>query len=104
MEVYCCTDIFFLFLSDYEPIPSSGMGGNSAPQVVLCISGAVLLCIHRSLQSIDNSPQFVSVHHAAGRSLLSHNLQANIHIFDVSFQLLEENFTLLVVIIRCTYN
>ena len=73
--------------SDYEPIPSSSGTDTSAPQIVLCISGAIVLCVHKSLQLVDNNSLLVNtvIHSPAGRSLLANeNLQSNIHIFSVS--------------------
>lgn len=64
---------------DYEPIQPS-IQNSGVPQVVLCITGALLLCIHKSLQLDFSSVQVVR--HPAGRSLMSHNLQYHIHIFN----------------------
>ncbi|XP_053379540.1 lysosomal amino acid transporter 1 homolog [Mercenaria mercenaria] len=65
---------------DYEPIQSS-IQTSGVPQVVLCISGALLLCIHKSLQVVDLTSTRI-IRHPAGRSLMSHDLQYHIHIFN----------------------
>ncbi|KAL4221181.1 PQ loop repeat-containing protein 2 [Mactra antiquata] len=69
----------------YEPIQPHTHG---VPQVVLCISGAMLLCINQSIKSLDISSSYNTIHYPAGRSLLSqeqqqhHNVFYHMHVFE----------------------
>ncbi|XP_052760538.1 lysosomal amino acid transporter 1 homolog isoform X2 [Mya arenaria] len=73
---------------DYEPIPSTstksvgvGTSNGNVSQIVLCISGAMTLCLHKSFQIYNSSHESSLIHQPAGRSLLSTDLKYHIHIF-----------------------
>lgn len=68
----------------YEPIPSSPNG--APPQVVLCLSAALFLTLHKSVSVITDLSnlqmiQIMSEHRPASRNLLAANLGYHIHIF-----------------------
>lgn len=66
----------------YIPINSSTHNSGVTPQVVLCVSGAMFLCLHKSVQIIQPVMSSAEViHHPAGRSLMAHNLHYHTQIF-----------------------
>lgn len=64
---------------DYERIT---VVDGTVPPIVFCISGALILTIHKCIPTLVQVGVVTDVRHPAGRSLMAHNLQQSDSIFN----------------------